>query len=604
MTPSTPSTGTSTTSTTASVGRTSFGSAKPTGLVPADLDASRWENVQPLFEALQSRPVDGVEALERWLADRSELEAACSEAQANLYIAMTCDTASQAKKDAYVRFLEEVAPRLKPARFELDRRQVELVDRLGLSGARYEVLDRDVRADVALFREENVPIQTQIDKVEQGYTETVGAMTVHFDGQERTLPQMAGYLQETDRSVRERAWRAIAERRLQDAEKIDGIYDELIALRHQMARNAGCESYVQYAFRSMHRFDYTPEDCQAFHRAVEEVVVPFKRRLDDRRREKLGVEPLRPWDLAVDPLGRAPLRPFDGGADLVAKTARALASLDGRLAEMFASLGDGRNDQGPADGAMLDLDSRKGKGPGGYQYMRDRSRRPFIFMNAAGLHRDVETMVHEAGHAFHSMLCRDEPLLHYRHSPIEFAEVASMSMELLTMPHWGGPDGFYPDPADHARAMREQLEGSVAMLAWIATIDAFQHLVYGQPEHTRQQRTQWWLELDERFGHQVSWDGLERERQTQWQRQLHLFSHPFYYIEYGIAQLGALQLWVRSLDEGPKAAIDAYLHALSLGGSRPLPELFEAAGIRLDFSAQTIARLAERVEAELAKLPE
>jgi len=236
--------------------------------------------------------------------------------------------------------------------------------------------------------------------------------------------------------------------------------------------------------------------------------------------------------------------------------------------------------------------------------MRDRVREPFIFMNAAGLHRDVETMVHEAGHAFHSMMCKDEPLLHYRHSPIEFAEVASMSMELLSMPHWGGPNGFYPDKADHARAMREQLEGSVSMLAWIATIDAFQHFIYSNPQHTQEERTKFWLELDERFGNDVSWDGLERERQTQWQRQLHLFSHPFYYIEYGIAQLGSLQLWVRALEEGESTAIDAYLHALSLGGSRPLPELFEAAGVKLDFSVGTITRLTERVEAELAKLPE
>jgi len=575
-----------------------------TGLVPEDIDATRWENIRPLFEELERRPVESAEGFERWLADRSELDAACGQAQANLYIAMTCDTADGDKRRAYTDFLENVSPKLRPAGFELDRRQVDLASRFELPSDRYEVLERDVAADVAIFREENVPLMTEIDKAEQRYTETIGAMTVEFDGQERTLPQMNVYLQEIDRSVRERAWRLTAQRRLRDREAIDAIYDELIGLRDRVAKNAGKASYVEYAFESMHRFDYTPEDCQAFHDSVASVVVPIKRRLDGRRRERLGVDPLRPWDLAVDPLGRAPLRPFTNGADLVAKSRAAFEKLDGRLASMFATLGDGRNDRGPANGAMLDLDSRKGKGPGGYQYMRDRVREPFIFMNAAGLHRDVETMVHEAGHAFHSMMCKDEPLVHYRHSPIEFAEVASMTMELLTMPHWGGADGFYPDPADHARAMRQQLEGSVSMLAWIATIDAFQHLIYRSPGHDRDQRTAWWLELDDRFGNAVSWEGLADERASLWQRQLHLFSHPFYYIEYGIAQLGALQLWARSLDEGESVAVDAYLRALALGGSRPLPELFAAAGVELDFSRGTIQRLADRVEAELAKLPE
>ena len=575
-----------------------------TGLVPADVDASVWENVAPLFDALLVQDMTTTADLEQWLIDRGELEAACKEAKANLYIAMTCDTADKAKKAAYTSFLENVAPKLKPARCELDKRQVELTRSLGLRGERYAVLSRDVEADVAIFREENVPIHTEVDKVVHTYTETMGAMAVEFDGEEKTLPQMAAYTQQTDRDVRERAWRSVASRRLEDADTIDGMYDQLIAMRQTMATNAGFDDFVGYSFHAMHRCDYTPADCAVFHDAVARLVVPFKRGLDAKRKARLGVEPLRPWDLGVDPLGRARLEPFDGGVELVTKCRNAFSGIDPRLAQMFTTLGDGGNSNGPADGAKLDLDSRKGKGPGGYHWMRDRIRQPFIFMNAAGLHRDVETMVHEAGHAFHGLMCTDEPLLHYCHSPIEFAEVASMSMELLSMRHWGGASGFYPDDTDHARAMREQLEGCITILAWIAEIDAFQHKIYREPQHTRGKRTTWWLELDERFGSDVSWDGLQRERETQWQRIPHLFGAPFYFIEYAIAQLGALQLWVRSLDEGESTAIDSYLHALSLGGSRPLPELFGAAGIELDFSARMIERLVERVEAELARLPE
>ncbi len=572
-----------------------------TDFIPLDLDGASWSSVEPYVRALLDREVESQEAFEAWLLDRSELEAACSESAANLYIAMTCHTDDQAKQGAYTAYISEVAPELKRAGFQLDRRQVELADRFPLPPDRFGVLDRDTRAEVQLFREENVPLQTELDKLSQKYDQIAGAMTVEFDGQERTLPQMGRYQESTDRALRERAWRTVTERRLTDREAIDAVFDEMIALRHQVAQNAGFDDYVGYAFRARRRFDYTPADCVAFHDAVAEVVVPVVRRLDRERADSLGVRPLRPWDLSVDVKGRAPLEPFEDGKDLVARTTRALHRLDPRLAEMFRTLGDGSLSQGAADGACLDLDSRRGKAPGGYQYNRDRSRVPFIFMNAAGLHRDVETMVHEAGHAFHSMLAREEPLLHYRHSPIEFAEVASMTMELLTMPYW---DEYYHDPAALARAQRKQLEGAVGLLPWIATIDAFQHWLYTNPTHTRAERTAHWLGLDARFGHEVEWATIEPARETQWQRQGHLFGSPFYYIEYGIAQLGALGLWLHSLEHGEASAIDLYMRALTLGGSRPLPALFEAAGLPFDFGQATIARLADRVAEELAKLPE
>ncbi|HZW10602.1 MAG TPA: M3 family oligoendopeptidase [Phycisphaerales bacterium] len=578
--------------------------ALDTSFVPADLDATSWENIEPMFTMLLERPVESPAAVERWLIDRSELEAACREAEANLYISMTCDTDDAAAAGAFTRFIEEVSPKIKPAAFELDKREAELFARFPMPRDRYRVLERGTRTAVELFREENVPLQTELEKLTQKYQTVTGAMTVQFDGREQTMPQMAKYQESTDRSIREAAWRASASRRLVDKDAIDEIYDEQIALRQKVAENAGFKDYVGYAFKSMLRFDYGPADCFAFHEAVEQAVVPFnQRRLAERRRD-LAVQSLRPWDLAVDPKGRAPLRPFEGGRELMSKAVAAFGRLDPRLAGMLRSLGEGSEARGSRGGACLDLDSRKGKAPGGYQYMRDRIRTPFIFMNAAGLHRDVETMVHEAGHAFHSQLCRDEPLVAYRHAPIEFCEVASMSMELLTMRHWGGPDGYYPDPADHARAMRKQLEGSVSLLSWIATIDAFQHWVYSNPGHTREQRVTYWLELDRRFGAGVDWSGLDDEHGWLWQRQPHLWGHPFYYIEYGIAQLGALQLWLTSLERGERDAIDAYERAMKLGGSRPLPELFGAAGLDFEFGPATVSRLVSRVEGELARLPQ
>ena len=575
--------------------------------IPTDLDATRVANIEPIFRELQEREIASADDLERWILDRSELTAACSEALANLYISMTCDTDDEQAAGAYRDFIEQVEPRIKPMEFRLDRRQVELTQRFELDRERYFVLNRDTAVDVELFRDENVPLQTELSTLAQDYQTITGAMTVEFDGAERTLPQMARYLEDTDRSVRESAWRAVADRRARDIERIDAIYDAMIALRQKVASNAGFENYVGYAFRSMRRFDYTPADCRSFHDACERCVAPFMKRRDADRLSALGVDELRPWDIDVDPLGRKPLRPFSGGAELVARSHTVFARLDPRLAEMFASLGDGSTAHGSRNGAKLDLDSRKGKAPGGYLYMRDRIREPFIFMNAAGLHRDVETMVHESGHAFHSILCRGDPLVHYRDYPTEFAEVASMSMELLTMPYWGGTDdAFYPDEADAARARRKHLEGTVSVLAWIATIDAFQHWIYENPTHSRHERTQHWRSLMTRFGargHFLSWQGLESHLDVLWQRQGHLFGSPFYYIEYGIAQLGALQLWLRSLQDGEPAAITDYLNALRLGGSRPLPELFAAANLAFDFGPETVERLIDRVELELAKLP-
>jgi oligoendopeptidase F len=576
----------------------------PTDFVPAQFDATKWPNIEPLMKSLLARPVSSRADLEKWLVDRSELDAAIAEAESILYIDMTCHTEDSAKQEAFTTYIETVPPKVKPLAFELDKRLVELNKRFPLPPERYRVLTRDVQSEVEIFREQNVPIQTELEKLSQQYQQVIGAMTVEFEGREQTMPMMARYQESTDRAVREGGWRAVSERRQQDAAKIDGIYEQMVKMRHQMARNAGFDNFVGYAFKAKKRFDYGPQECFRFHEAVEKVVVPFNRRQNEKRRKQLGLDALRPWDLAVDPKGRPPLRPFNGGVELMTKALHAFEKLDPRLAKMLATMGDGANSSGAAGGACLDLDSRKGKAPGGYQAMRDRARKAFIFMNAAGVHRDVETMVHEAGHAFHSMLCTSEPLLHYRGSPLEFAEVASMSMELLTMPHWNGGGGFYTSEEDFARAKRKQTEGSVSLLPWIATIDAFQHWIYSNPQHTREQRTAQWLALDERFGPRMSWDGLEEHRAKMWQRQLHLFGAPFYYIEYGIAQLGALQLWLRSLEEGESTAVEAYMKALSLGGSKPLPELFAAAGLKFDFGPEIVKRLVDRVEAELEKLPE
>lgn len=363
--------------------------------VPTNLDAADWSSLEPLYKSLLDRPVENKADLERWLLDRSELDAAVSEARAVLYIPTTRFTEDEEASRRWEKWLDEVPAKLDPMSFALNRRQVELCEKLGLSGGRYAVLHRSTRNDVELFRDENVALETQDKKLNQKYQQLCGKMSVEFDGKTLTLPQVGKYLEMTDRAKREGAWRAERERRLQDEEAIDAIYDEQVKVRTRIAKNAGFENFRDYQHQSFRRFEYSPADCIAFHDGVEKHVVPFLRDLDARRKASLGVDPLRPWDLGVDERGREPLKPFETGQELVEQSRRVFARMDPQLAEFYNALGDDMGRTPGLDGCF-DLDSRKGKSFGGYQYMRDRSRRPFIFMNAAGLHRDVETMIHEA----------------------------------------------------------------------------------------------------------------------------------------------------------------------------------------------------------------
>jgi oligoendopeptidase F len=565
-------------------------------IVPDTLDATKWSQLEPLYRELIERDLHCANCLNRLIMDRSELDAAASEAGSRLYINQTCHTDDEGANKAYLDFIENVEPRLKEVGFELDKKIAASAYLRDLPAGRFDVYVRSTKLGVTLFRPENVAIETDLAKLEQQYRQVCGAMTVNFRGEEKTLPQMARYNEDTDRATREEAWRVVAERRFRDHETIEGLYDQMIGLRQRVAANAGFPNYRDYAHTAKRRFDYTPEMCHDYARGVEKVIVPALRRLNAARAKALKVDTLRPWDLGVDIKGRPALRPFENAGQMVERTGRVFQKLDPELSGMFESL----RRPGPDGKPCLDLESRKGKAPGGYQANRDRMRLPFIFMNAAGVQRDVETMVHEAGHAFHALLSRNDPVLMYRSDiPLEFAEVASMSMELLTHPFL---DEYYA-PADAARATRWHLEQLAIMLPWIATIDQFQQWVYTTPGHTRDQRHAKWLELNQRFGPAVDWSGLEPLLRTQWHRQLHLFGSPFYYIEYGIAQLGALQLWLAFLKDRA-GAIAAYKRALTLGGSRPLPELFREAGLTFEFGEGMIRTLWDAVEKELAHLPE
>ncbi|MFA5864058.1 MAG: M3 family oligoendopeptidase [Phycisphaerae bacterium] len=557
--------------------------------VPENANLSNKDQVVSLYEKLLARGINSAGELEGWLTDLSELESALDQEYSILNIRMTCQTDDPVRADSYKKFVETVLPAVKPVADKVNRKYLAERQRFELDKKRFEVYDRDARVDAEMFRKENVPLQTQLDLLSQEYQTVCGAMMVNFQGRERTLQQMSKFLYEPDRPLRESAWQATVERRLREKDRLEEIFDKMVSLRDQVAANTGCKNYVEYKFRAGHRFDYTPADCKTYHAAVARLVVPVYQEILKKRRRTMELETLRPWDTSVDPKGRPALKPFEKVDELIAGVNKIFDRIDPELGLQFKMI-----DQL----GLLDLDSRKGKAPGGYQSTLAEARKPFIFMNAVGLGGDVETLLHEGGHAFHSLAAADEPLYPYRHAPLEFCEVASMGMELLGQEHL---EIFYK-PEELQRTRFEHLEGVIQLLPWVACVDSFQHWIYENPRHDRDQRTQKWLEIHNRFmGGVIDWTSLTEQQKYLWHRQLHIFECPFYYIEYGIAQLGALQLWVRA-KRNPRTALADYRKALTLGGSRPLPELFTAAGLTFDFSEKTIAPLMDAVLEELAKL--
>jgi len=560
----------------------------PRRWLPAGTELKSWDQIEPWFRELLAREVDSAGALEGWLLDAGELAGAVGQEGTRRHIAMTCQTDDPAREASFLEFVRDIEPKLKPLQNDVREKYLDSPFRDALPADRYHVFARAQENRRALYREANIPRETALAELEQQYQKVVGAMTVQFQGAERTPAQMAPFLEETDRELRRTAWELVAERRLADRDTLDDLFDRMLALRVEIAREAGFPDFVAYAYRARERFDYGVAEAEAFQTAIETVVVPLARRIQDGRKAALGVESVKPWDLSVDPLGRPPLKPFDDVDQLAARTEAIFSGVDPDLGRQFGYM---------RSAGLLDLANRKGKAPGGYQTTLEDDRLPFIFMNAVGLDGDLRTLLHEGGHAFHSLAARAEALPAYRESPIEFCEVASMAMELLGARDLGG---VYA-PADADRSYRQLLEGIVTILPWIATVDAFQHWIYTHPGHTREDRRAAWVATLDRFGGGVDWQGHEDARANSWHRQLHIFLYPFYYIEYGIAQLGALQIWLRSLTDRA-GAVAAYRRALALGGSKPLPELFAAADLPFGFRESDIRPLMDGIRSELDAL--
>jgi len=559
--------------------------------LPPDFQIVDWSGLEPYYLKLQEVALPDVPSFLSWLAQVSELESVVSEALAWRYIRMTCDTSNKDYENDYLFFVENIQPHIAPHEDALNKKIASspFLDTLRTDKA-FDLYFKHIEEAVLLYREENIPLQTKLQTLAQEYSAISGSLSIEWEGKELTLQQASALLKETDRDTREKAYLKIQEARHEKSSALNALFSEMVRLRHQLAQNAGEANFRDYAFRSMGRFDYAAEDCFAFHNAIEKVVVPLKKELHRKRKEKLGLSELRPWDTSVDPDQLPKLTPFGDGKDLLAKSILCFDKLDPYFSYCLKTMEEMNH---------LDLESRKGKAPGGYNYPLAETGVPFIFMNAASMHRDLETMVHEGGHAIHSFLTKDLSLNAFKHTPSEVAELASMSMELLSMEAW---DVFYPDPKDQKRAIREQLEGIIFTLPWIATIDAFQHWLYLHPQHTEAERTAKWNELSDRFdSKEIDYSGLEMYKNNAWHAQLHLFEVPFYYIEYGFAQLGALGVW-KNYCTSPSVALEQYKTALKAGYTKGIPEIYQLAGVAFDFSENYIQSLFSFLSAYLQKL--
>lgn len=555
--------------------------------LPKDFNVTTWEALEPYLKELAERTLGSKEELEKWLADISEMEAVVSEDACWRQVRMTCDTANAEWRDAFNFFYTDIQPHIQPYSDLLNKKLVNCAYTNELDHDKYFTYLRTVKKNIDLFREENIPIFSELSVMQQQYGAIAGKMTIEVDGKEYTLQQASKFLESHDRSLRESVYRKISERRLQDKDALNDLFTQLIHKRHQVALNAGFANYRDYIFVDKGRFDYTKEDCFDFHEGVKKYVIPLMNIINKKKKKKLQLDTLKPWDTEAEPEGVAPLTPFKDGKELLEKSIACFNRLRPFFAGCLKKMDELKH---------LDLDSRKGKAPGGYNMPLSESGAPFIFMNAAGQMHDVTTMVHEGGHAIHSFLTHPLELSAFKEYPIEMAEVASMSMELFSMDYW---DSFFNNPEDLNRAKEHQLERVISVMPWIATIDKFQHWIYENPFHSVEERTTKWMEILTEFSSsEIDFNGLDNFRQSAWQRQLHLFEVPFYYIEYGIAQLGSIGMW-KQFKENKENALDNYMKALSLGGTKTLPELYKTAGLQFNFSPSYIKELMEFVHTEM-----
>ena len=558
--------------------------------LPEEFKLTVWSRLKPYFHELLTRELYSVEDLERWILDRNELDAAVGETFAWRYIRITVDSRDEKALELYHYAVQQLSPKIATYVNQLNKKLIESPFLNQLDQDKYFTHIRGIRNAVELFQEKSIPLTTAVQLQSKEYGKIFSEMTIGVNGKQMTLQQAGTLLEEPDRNYRKTIYHKINQRILQDTQFLEDLFDELLKKRHQIALNAGYKNFRDYKFQALGRFDYKVEDCIDFQDSIASEILPIVENLNEYRKKKLGLDKLRPWDLHVDTSGKEPLRPFENTNELVDKAITCLSEVHPYFGEAITIM---------QKMGHLDLESRAGKAPGGYNMPLNQTGVPFIFMNATHSMNDMRTLMHESGHAVHSLLTRNFRVNSVKRVPSEVAELAAMTMELLSMDYW---NVFYPKKEDLRRAKIMQLETVLKVLPWIATIDKFQHWVYTNPDHTREERKQNWMQILKEFSSGiVDHTELEAYSEYLWHKQLHIFEVPFYYIEYGMAQLGAIAIW-KNYRKNPELAIDNYIQALKLGYTKPIRDIYRTAGIAFDFSRDYVSELGAFVKAELQKL--
>ncbi len=558
--------------------------------VDNDLILDSFDDIKPYFDNLLERTLDSSKNVWQWMIDWSELESILNEEMGWRYIRMNCDISDTHLAERFHKFVTEIEPHMNRANDQLNRRFHSSEVQLLVDKSKLFTVIREIKKQIEIFRETNIELEAELQLKEQEYAVIASKMTITYQNQEYTLQQASNFLKNTDRNTREEVYYLIQNRRLEDSESFQDLLTQQIQLRHQIAINAGFSNYRDYKFKELGRFDYSVNDCFRFHESVAKVVVPLVDEVHQKRKGKLKMDNLRPWDLDVDPDLLPPFKPFDKAEELISKAIWCFRDLEPEFGMYLNEM----NKMG-----YLDLESRKNKAPGGFNYLLHESNIPFIFMNATGNFDDVITMIHEGGHAIHAYLAAPLELMQFKEVPSEIAELASMTMELITMDEW---HHFFCNEEELLRAKRKHLQNILYTLPSVAKVDKFQHFLYETPNHTTEERAAYWMQLESIFGSQlIDYTGIEHFRANQWQRYLHIFEVPFYYIEYGFAQLGAIAIW-RNFKKDKQTTMTQFKNALKMGYTSPIHDVYKTAGIKFDYSEDYIKGLMDFVKAELVKL--
>jgi len=554
-----------------------------------NLDITNWENVEKELKKLDSELINSVDDLILFLEKVSELSNITGEESAQRYIKMTRFANEEKYATQYNDFYKNIVAKCQPYYFKFDKKFYDSTFRQKLDSKKYAHLNKIIANSIELYREENIPLQVKERELANKYGALFSKLTVIYKGEEKTLSQLAPLMKDRDRAVREEVWKLKMGKMAEKKVEFNTLFDEMKELRIQQAKNAGFDNYRDYIHQSMGRFSYTPSDVMKFHDAVEKDVIPFLKKLTEKRKKVLNLDSVKPWDTSIDLDGKI-LKPFKTIDEFLNKGIEILHEIKPKFGENLGRM---------KASDLLDLENRKGKAPGGYNYPLMETGAPFIFMNAVGLHGDVVTLLHEAGHAMHTFATKNINLGWYQDTPSEVAELASMGMEFISMDYW---NKYYRDENDFKKAKRDQLEGALSFLPWCMIVDNFQHWIYLNPKHTVAERDDYFIKLLKRFSTDVDWSNFTEYEKNIWLFQLHIFEIPFYYIEYGISQLGALSIYKNYKKIGKEETLANYENFLELGYKVPVDKLYEAAGIKFDFSSKYVCKLVKFVEEELAKI--